>query len=193
MNYESEITVLVKCDYETLKNILFKYGFTVKKYYNVDDYYMIDNNIDLNDYSNLELLTKCVIIRDFNEGKELLYKYKRFNPKGEIIEQSKIECPIMDINRSIRFMESINYTQLFKLKDICITFANKETELIVQLVNDRFVFIEMETQCRYINKTYKNDVEMINDINRYHLPIDTSDYYVKKAEFWLAYIQGSNK
>ena len=82
-------------------------------------------------------------------------------------------------------MESINYKPLFEIHDKCIVFANEESELIVQLVNDKYIFIEMESECKHINKKYNSIEELKEDINRYNLPIDNSTYFVKKAEIIL--------
>ena len=186
MKLENEITVLVKCDYETLKEELFKRDFEIKEEYELDDDYMISNDIDMSKLSNLEILTKCVLIRNIiNIKKVLLYKYKKFAPNGDILEQGKVECPIEDTNKAIKFMEAINYKKLFNIYDKCIVFANKETELIVQLVNNEYIFIEMEQKCEHIDRTYKDVDELKSDINRYDLPIDTSNYFVKKAELML--------
>lgn len=82
-------------------------------------------------------------------------------------------------------MESINYKQLFKIYDKCIVFVNNETELVVQVVNEKYLFIEMETNCEHINRKYSSEQEMIDDLNNYDLPIDNSNYFAKKAEIIL--------
>ena len=186
MKMETEITVLVKSDYNTLKRILKENEFQKKEEYELEDTYMIDNNIDLSKLSKLEILQKCILVRNIvNIKKELLYKYKKYAPNGDIIEQGKVECPVLDIDKAIDFMKSINYKKLFKIHDKCIVYANKETELIVQLVNDKYIFIEMEDNCEYINRHYNSVEELKEDLNRYQLPIDTSNYFVKKAELIL--------
>ncbi len=186
MKIENEITVLVKCDFETLKNELLSKGFSIKEEYELDDIYMISNDIDLTKLSNLEILKKCVLIREImNIKKVLLYKYKKFAPNGDIIEQGKVECPIEDTKKATEFMEAINYKKLFNIYDKCTIFANKETELNVQQVNNEYIFIEMEQKGDYIDRVYKDVEELKSDINRYNLPIDNSNYFVKKAELML--------
>ena len=186
MKVENEITVEVTCDYETLKQELEKRGFSIKEEYQLNDNYMIDKNIDLSDMPYLEILKKCVLVREI-EGikKVLLYKYKKYAENGDILEQAKIECPITDIDKAIEFMKAINYSHLFSIYDRCIVFANDQTEMIVQLVNDEYVFIEMETKCDYVDRSYENADELKDEINRYDLPIDKSNYFVKKAEIML--------
>ncbi len=187
MKMEMEITVLVKSDYNTLKEELHKNNFVKKEEYELNDYYMIRNDIDLSKLSKLEILKNCILVRDIvNIKKELLYKYKKYASNGDIIEQGKIECPITDINKALEFMEAINYRKLFKIYDKCIVYANDETELIVQLVNNNHIFIEMESCCDYINKKYESIQELKEDLLRYNLPIDTSNFFVKKAEIVLS-------
>ena len=186
MKMETEITVLVKVDYNTLKKELEKSGFQLVEEYELKDDYMISNEVNLSELSKLEILQKCILVRDIvGIKKELLYKYKRFATNGDIIEQGKVECPVIDIDKAIEFMKSINYKKLFKIYDKCIVYANKETELIVQLVNDKYIFIEIESECEHINRKYNSVDELKNDLNRYNLPIDNSNYFVKKAELIL--------
>ena len=186
MKMETEITVLVKVDYNTLKKELEKSGFQLIEEYELKDDYMISNDIVLSDLLKLEILQKCILVREIvNIKKELLYKYKKIASNGDIIEQGKVACPVIDISKAIKFMESINYKKLFNIYDKCIVFANKETELVVQLVNDKYIFIEMEAECQYINRKYKSIDELKTDLNRYNLSIDTSNYFVKKAELML--------
>jgi adenylate cyclase class IV len=186
MRMETEITVLVKTDYNSLKKALEVNGFEEKEEYELNDNYMISKDVDLSKLTNLEILGKCILVRDIvNIKKVLLYKYKKFDSNGDILEQGKVECPITDIDKAIKFMEAINYKKLFHIYDKCITFANSESELTVQLVNDKYIFIEMEASPEFINRKYESVEELKNDINRYNLPIDNSNYFVKKAELML--------
>ena len=187
MKMETEITVLVKVDYNTLKKELEKSDFQLIEEYELKDDYMISNDVNLTNLSKLEILQKCILVRDIvGIKKELLYKYKKYAPNGDIIEQGKVECSVTDINKAIEFMKSINYKKLFKIYDKCVVFANEETELTVQLVNDKYIFIEMESECEHINRKYNSIDELKEDLNKYNLSIDNSNYFVKKAELILA-------
>ena len=186
MKVENEITVSVNCDYETLRQVLESKGFEIKEEYHINDNYMIDRNIDLTSLPNLEILKKCVLVREI-EGikKVLLYKYKKYAENGDILEQAKIECPVTDTDKAVAFMKAINYDSLFTIYDRCIVFANGEAELIVEQVNDEYLFIEMETKGDYIDRTFSSTDELKEEIGKYGLPIDTSNYFVKKAEIML--------
>lgn len=186
MQMETEITVLVKTDYETLKKELKTYGFQEKEKYTVNDVYLIDGTIDILKMKSLDILKNCVLVRDIvGIEKDLLYKYKKFDTNGDIIEQGKVECPIIDVDKTIQFMKMIKYKKLFNIVDNCVVFANDTTELVVQLVNSKYIFIEMESKCEYIKKEYKNVNDLKNELCRYNLSIDSSNFFVKKAEIIL--------
>ena len=153
MQMETEITVLVKTDYDSLKKELYANGFQEKERYTVNDAYLVNSEIDILKMNNLDILKNCVLVRDVvGIEKELLYKYKKIDVNGDIIEQGKVKCPIIDVDKAIQFMKTIKYKELFNIFDDCIVFANNNTELVVQLVNNKYIFIEMESKCEYIKK-----------------------------------------
>lgn len=186
MKKEIEITVRVNVGYEKLEEELKRNNFIKKEEYIVNDSYLINSLINITDMKSLDILKKCVLVRDMvGILKQLLYKYKKYDSNGDIIEQGKIKCPVTDINKAMEFMNAIGYEKLFDIHDKCIVFANDKTELVVQLVNDKYIFIEMESEPQYINRKYKNVEELKDDICSYNLSIDKSNFFVKKAELIL--------
>lgn len=186
MKKEIEITVRVNVSYEKIKEELKQNNFIKKEEYIVNDLYLINSLINITDMKSLDILKKCVLVRDIvGILKQLLYKYKKYDNNGDIIEQGKIKCPVTDINKAVEFMNAIGYEKLFDIHDKCIVFANDKTELVVQLVNDKYIFIEMESEPQYINRKYENVDELKDDICSYNLSIDKSNFFVKKAELIL--------
>lgn len=186
MQEEREITVIVKSDYETLEKELEKNNFKIVEEFEINDIYMIDKNTNLSELSTLDILKKCILVRDkVNTKKSLLYKYKEYAKNWDIIEEWKVECPITDISKAVEFMETISYKKLFEIHDKCTAFSNNESELVVQIVNDKYIFIEMESNCIYTDRKYSSINELKEDINRYNLPINKSTYFAKKAEIIL--------
>lgn len=186
MKKEIEITVRVNVSYEKLEEELKQNNFIKKEEYIVNDSYLINSSINITDMKSLDILKKCVLVRDIvGILKQLLYKYKKYDSNGDIIEQGKIKCPVTDINKAMEFMNAIGYEKLFDIHDKCIVFANDKTELVVQLVNDKYIFIEMESEPQYINRKYENVEELKDDICSYNLSIDKSNFFVKKAELIL--------
>lgn len=183
---ENEITVLVTSSFKNLHNKLIKNGFIVKDHYLTSDIYMINKDIDISKLSTLDILKHCVIVREISGIKKvLLYKHKEYDENGNITFNAKTECPIENINKAIDFMKAINYEVLLEIKDKCTEYANSIIELIVQDVNDEYLFFEAEDELRYTNKKFNSINEIKETINKYDLPFDHNNYFVKKAEIIL--------
>ena len=111
----------------------------------------------------------------------LLYKYKKYDTNGDILEQGKVKCPITDVEMAVKFMKTIHYKRIFDINDDCIVYTNGKNKLAVQLVNDKYIFIEMESD----ENNDESVDEMKKDILSYNLSIDESNFFVKKAELML--------
>ena len=182
---DNEITVEVNTTYKEIDKILKEKGFKIVRKYTINDTYMLDSRIDSTNLSNREILKKCVLIRDMTPyHKYLTYKYKEFDENGNIINQVKTDCEIENIEKAIKFMEAIKYKKLFNLTDNLIIYSNNKIELAVQLV-DNHIYIELEA--KYKNKVYTVK-EMKNMLDKYNLPYDKSNYFVKKAEIKMGEI-----
>lgn len=193
MIVDNEITVLVTSNYEKLHNKLLENNFSIKEEYELNDTYMINKKTDVSNCNILDLLKQCILVRDIvGIKKELLYKYKKYDNEGDILEQGKVECPVYDIDKAVKFMEAVNYKILFKIYDKCIVYANDRTELVVQLVNNKYIFIEMEQTCEHIKRKYSGIEELKEDINSYDIPFDRNNYFVKKAELVLKEVIKNN-
>ena len=186
MKYENEITVQVTCSYEELHNLLIKQGFKIIKKYTIIDEYLISKDYDLRNKNYLDILKECVIVRYIeNIVKELLYKYKEYSNNGDIIKQAKVSCKVNDIKEASSFMKTIGYKELIHIQNNSIVYTNDKIELAVQLVNDKYIFIELEDKSEYLNKTYSSIEEMKEEINLYNLPIVKDKYFAKKAAIIL--------
>ena len=186
MKYENEITVQVTCSYEELHNILIKQGFKIIKKYTIIDEYLISKDYDLRNKNYLDILKECVIVRYIeNIVKELLYKYKEYNNNGDIIKQAKVSCKVNDIKEASSFMKTIGYKELIHIQNNSVVYTDDKIEFAVQLVNDKYIFIELEDKSEYLNKTYSSIEEMKEEINLYNLPIVKDKYFAKKAAIIL--------
>lgn len=63
-------------------------------------------------------------------------------------------------------MKKINYKEFIRIYDKCIVYNDSKIELIVQLVNDKYIFIEMEDKDD-VNKKFNNTQEMIKTLKKY--------------------------
>ena len=184
MNFENEITVLVNSELNDIKEYLSNLGFKVMEEYCVNDIYMI-NKYDIDNEYSLDLLKKCVLIRDIidesGSKKFLTYKYKEYNDKEEIIKQGKINVKVDSIDNSKKLLEALNFEELISINDSLIVYSNGVDEIVLQYVNNKHVYIEIEDKCNYIDKKYSSIEEMIDVIKKYNIPIKDNNYFVKKA------------
>lgn len=189
MNFENEITVLVNSELNDIKEYLSNLGFKVMEEYCVNDIYMINKCYVDNEHS-LELLKKCVLIRNIiDEGgskKFLTYKYKEYNDKEEIIKQGKINVKVDSIDNSKKLLEALNFEKLISINDNLTVYSNGVDEIVLQYVNNKHVYIEIEDKCNYIDKKYNSIEEMIDVIKKYNIPIKDDNYFVKKAYIELS-------
>jgi inorganic diphosphatase len=182
MKYENEITVQVTCSYEELHNILIKQGFKIIEKYTIIDEYLINKFIDISNKNSLDILKECVIVRNIkNKEKELLYKYKEYNDLGDIVKQAKVICKINDVKEAINFMKTIGYKELIHIKNNSVVYTNGKTEFAVQLVNDKYIFIELEDKSEYLNRIYSSIDDMKKELSSYNIPIIKDNYFAKKA------------
>lgn len=184
MKYENEITVEVSISISELINLLTKQKFKLVEVYDVIDTYMVNNNyINYND--PLILLSNSILIRNVitntKSKKIITYKYKEYNDKLEIIKQGKLDCNIIDLTEAINLFKKINYQELINVSDHVSVYTNGIDEIAIEEVNNKHIYIEIEEKCNNINKTYSSIEEMKEVIKKYHIPIKTEDYYVKKA------------
>lgn len=189
MNFENEITVLVNSELNDIKEYLSNLGFKVMEEYCVNDIYMINKCYVDNEHS-LELLKKCVLIRNIidesGSKKFLTYKYKEYNDKEEIIKQGKINVKVDSIDNSKKLLEALNFEKLISINDNLTVYSNGVDEIVLQYVNNKHVYIEIEDKCNYIDKKYNSIEEMIDVIKKYNIPIKDDNYFVKKAYIELS-------
>ena len=186
MKYENEITVQVTCNYEELHSLLIKQGFKIIEKYTIIDEYLISKDYDLKNKNYLDILKECVIVRYIeNKVKELLYKYKEYSNNGDILKQAKVSCKVNDIKEASNFMKTIGYKKLIHIQNNSVVYTNDKIEFAVQLVNDKYIFIELEDKSEYLNKTYSSIEEMKEEINLYNLPIVKDKNFAKKAAIIL--------
>lgn len=185
MKYEKEITVEVNMSPRELKEYLNNMNFKIKEEYDLNDIYMCNKSLDkTNDY--LELLKNCILIRhvieETKDKKIITYKYKEYNDEKEIVKQGKIDCVINSIDEAKELFEALNYEEMITINDHMIVYSNDIDEFVVQNVNNKHIYIEIEDKCNYIEKFYETVDDMKEVIKKYNIPIKDDNYFVKKAE-----------
>ena len=187
MKYENEITVEVNTTLQDLISILENNGFKLKETYDLNDIYLINKVDKKGDY--LSMLNKCVLIRHIieenKETKMLTYKYKEYNENNEITKQGKVKVKVDDIDNSRLLFEKLNFEELIKINDHMLVYATDKDELVIQNVNGKHIYIEIEDKCNYADRFYNSIDEMKAVIIDNTIPIKDNNFFVKKAEIEL--------
>lgn len=181
MKYENEVTVIVNESIDELKNKLRDSGFELKEEYSVNDIYFSKDNqlVTFDDYEKNNLLIR-EIVTDKKVIKKITHKYKEIDNDGKILKNGKLDCNINNIEEAYELLISIGYKERIRLKDKLTVYSNKEDELVIQEVNNKYLYIEIEEKCEYLNKTYNDIEEMKNVFNKYNIKIKENEYFAKK-------------
>ena len=190
----NEITVRITCSLQEIYNILKDKEFSIVDKYNLEDTYYVLNNIDIRKQPIREILKKYVLIRnitqfvpeDFIDSYNLFtmtFKNKNIALDGTIINQDKKDCQIQNLEQGKAFIESLGYKEIMTIKENAIVYGKGKLKLAIKDVVNGDNLIEIET--------IENDPELDTTdklkamINELQIPIDTNDYFVKKAEIEL--------
>lgn len=189
MKFENEITVEIDTTLDKLIRILEDNNFKLVEEYDLNDIYMINSN-DKSEKDYGTLLNKCVLLRHLIEKdkdtKMITYKYKEYNEQKEITKQGKIKCNISDIENAKLIFEKLNFEVLIEIYDHTLVFFNGEDELVVQNVNNKHIYIEIEDKGYHSNKIYNSIDDMKCVFKKYGIPVKNNNYFAKKAEVELS-------
>lgn len=183
----NEITLKITSDLKDFYNILENKGFKIVDRFSLDDIYFIPKDTDINKLSPRQILDHYILIRNItqympNEYKviKMTYKEKNIADTGEIIDQKNIDCEIKNIQDGKNILNAIGYKKIMNIKENDIVYGKDGFEIAVKDILNGENLIEIET--------VKNNIELDTieklkaKLNELQLPIDTNDYFVKKAE-----------
>lgn len=185
---ENEITVRVKCSTSELIHILKSKDFKLIDKFNVNDIYYIGQNKSLNKITLNNFFKKYVLLRHikqyegsnfenyYNEFK-ITYKTKNIASNGEIINQNKYDCKIFNIEEGKKLLTALGYKALFTIKEETVTYYNGKINLEIKVVENEDILLELET-----NKELNTIDKLKQEIKNLDIPIDESNFFVKKAE-----------
>ena len=190
----NEITVRITCTLQEMCNILKNKGFSIVDKYNLEDIYYTKKDVHISKENAREILKKCVLIRkvtqfipqDFKKSYtelKLTLKNKQIDNDGTIIKQEKIECKIKDIEQGKEFIKALEYKELMTIKEKDIVYEKDHLKLAIKDIENGENLIEIETI--EDNSDFDTTDKLIKKINELKIPINTKDYYVKKAEIEL--------
>lgn len=188
----NEITVKLKCRIEELSRLLESQDFKVVGKYFLNDTYFIPRELKIEDMTPREILSKAVLLRDITEFMpehkvvKLTFKSKTIDGKGIILEQSKTECGLYDATEGKAFLQAIGYIELMNIKENGTEYEKEQLKISIKDIQGGDQLIEIET----VEENSELDtIEKIKQkISELQIPIDTNDYFVKKAEIELSKI-----
>ena len=186
----NEITLKITSDLKDFYNILENKGFKIVDRFSLDDIYFIPKDTDINKLSPRQILDHYILIRNItqympNEYKviKMTYKEKNIADTGEIIDQKNIDCEIKNIQDGENILNAIGYKKIMNIKENDIVYGKDGFEIAVKDILNGENLIEIET---VKNNIELDTIEKIKvKLNELRLPIDTNDYFVKKAEIEL--------
>lgn len=188
---ENEITVKIKCEINELCTILKKKGFEVVNKFTVNDIFMIPNYMkkEINNLTSREILKKAILIRDIDNqfkghrNRRITFKKKEFNHNGDILSQNAINCDITNIDEAVNLFEAIGYYKIMNIMECDIVYGKDDFEIAIKDIQNGDNLIEVETVAN--NKKIDTIEKLKKQITDVQIPIDTTNFFVKKAEIEL--------
>ena len=178
----NEITVKVNVSIKEMEKILINKGFKLSDKFTCEDNYFIPKDVDIKSETIREIIKKAIIIRKVRNDKVLVFKKKNINENGDILEQEKFECDILDIDKAKKFLEAIGYKNVMNIFEEDVCYSKDGLKLAFKDIKNGDILMEVETQDIEGFRTTKELKEKLLKLN---LPIDTSNFFVKKAEVEL--------
>ena len=185
----NEITVRLKCNIKEMCNLLENKNFIVTDEYCLNDTYFIPKELDLENITHREIISKAIILREITETMsnqqivKLVFKTKQIDINGDILSQKKYECEILNVKDGETFINSIGYKKLMTIKEYDKSYEKDDFKITIKDIENGEKLIEIET---VEDNKELDTIEKIKDkVNQLELPLDTNDYFVKKAEIVL--------
>ena len=189
VNLNNEITVKLSCNINEFIRFLNEKDFVFIEKYIQDDTYFIHKNINIKNMSIRDIIKETIILRSVTTKtyveNEFLYKQKEFDSKGNIIKQDKTECKILNIDEGINFLKIIGFQKLMNIKEYDSVYKRDNLEIVIKEIDGGDILIEIEE-----NEEFNTIERLKQKIIELNLPIDKSNFFVKKAEIELKKILG---
>lgn len=190
----NEITVSINCSIQEIRKILENKGFSIIDKYDLEDIYFIKKNIDINKQTTREIFKKYILIRsvtqylpkNYIESKKITkftFKSKDIESDGTISSQQKKDCQIQNIEQGKEFLKAIDYKEIMTIREKALVYGKGDLKLVLKDVENSVNLIEIETIDG--NNGLDTTEKLKERINELNIPIDTNDYFVKKAEIVL--------
>lgn len=182
----NEITVKIKCDLDEFYKTIKERGFEEIDHFNLDDTFFIQNDLNLENMTTREILSKAVLVRqvtyDYKIVKLIVFKKKEFDENGNILDQQNIECNVLDTEEAKRLLKAMNYKEIMRIVENDLVFRKDNVQFAVKDVTNGDKLLEMEMG---FNKSFDTLSQIEEKIKELDLPVYTDNFFVKKAEIEL--------
>ena len=185
----NEVTLRIRGSIDEFKKVLKEKGYVETEHFILYDTFMIPESLEIEKLSAREIISKAIIIRKVEDianneiRRDVSYKMKKFNDKGEILEQKSTRLKVFDCEEAQRFMQAIGYKKLINITEEDYGYKKDEIIITTKDVKNGDKMIEMETQ--FDNKNLNTVEKLIEKLKMEELPLDFEDCFVKKAEVEL--------
>lgn len=190
----NEITIKLKCSVNEIERILKNKGFILTDKFELYDVYYIKNDMDIYKLTPREILQSYILIRDIKQYEpneftkwyniiKLTYKEKNIDQNGDIISQQKYDCEIKDKEQGRKILKAINYKEIMAIEEKDAVYSKNGLDIVIKDIVDGENLIEIETIDN--NKELNTIDKLKQKIIKLNIPIDKSNFFVKKAEIEL--------
>lgn len=185
----NEITVRITCELPQFYSLLENKGFSPVKRFSLDDTYLIPADLNITAAPSREILSKAVLVREIHDHianritKRLTYKIKEISASGDILRQTAVNCEISNTEDAKKLLSALGYRELMRIAEDDIVYEKDGFELAVKDIRggDKLIEIETEPDIGDLDTIEKLKQKLLS----LRLPIDRSDFFVKKAEVEL--------
>ena len=190
----NEITVRITCSLQEMHNILQNKGFKITDKYNLEDIYYIKEDIDIKKQPIKEIFNKYILIRNITQFRpdnfvdsynilKMTLKIKNIESDGTITNQCKKDCQIYDMGQGKAFLTDLGYKNIMTIKEKAIVYEKDGLKLAIKEIENGDNLIEIETEK---DNPELNSIDKLKEkISELQIPVDTNDYFIKKAEIEL--------
>lgn len=190
----NEITVRITCSLQEMYNILQNKGFKITDKYNLEDTYYIKEDIDIKKQPIKEIFNKYILIRNITQFRpdnfvdsynilKMTLKIKNIESDGTITNQCKKDCQIYDMGQGKAFLTDLGYKNIRTIKEKAIVYEKDGLKLAIKEIENGDNLIEIETEK---DNPELNSIDKLKEkISELQIPVDTNDYFIKKAEIEL--------
>ena len=187
---ETEITVEVFDDVQTIDKILKEKNFFVTDKKTLNDFYYTNfkpkelKNIKYTNLIKNSFLVRNVTGENFYET-TLCYKNKIIDENENVIAEEKTKSKVENLEKTLQILNKANITNWCNLKQDMIIYSNNQVEFAVQIVENLGVFIEFEETEEISNWTEVEKIKyLVNYLKSLGLKLG-NDFSCKKPYMML--------